>query len=146
MPSSRSQRLADSTSFMLIGLGRLLQRRFEQELAEEGITLRHLGALGHLRGQSGLSVSDLAKRAGVTAQSMHATIGQLVERGAIDAGKTRQGRASKLEVTREGERLLRFAARVARRLDGDLQKSGTDLTPLRQLAIRSFAELRFKPK
>ncbi|MDQ2707033.1 MAG: MarR family transcriptional regulator [Actinomycetota bacterium] len=38
--------------------------------------------LGHLAGEPGLSYSELGRRAGVTAQSMQATLRQLEERGA----------------------------------------------------------------
>ena len=55
--------VGDSTTMLLIGLGRLAQRRFEDLLAEENMSLRHVGAIDHLSRSSDLSVSDLARRA-----------------------------------------------------------------------------------
>ncbi|HSJ43733.1 MAG TPA: MarR family winged helix-turn-helix transcriptional regulator [Euzebyales bacterium] len=104
-------RLTETTSFTVIGLGRLLQRRLEEVMAEEGVTLRHLGALGHLRTGQGVSVTDLARRAGVAVQSMHATIDMLVARSAIDpGGETRRGRPARRSLTDEGHHLLAVAS------------------------------------
>lgn len=118
MNGSRAPRLADSTAFAIIGFGRLLRRRLEAALSDEDVTLRHLGALGHLRSGEGVSISELARRAGVTVQSMHATIDTLVARGAIDTGGAAgRGRAANLSVTAEGQRLLAVAGAAAADLD-----------------------------
>lgn len=90
-----------------MGLGRRVRDDVEAALRSDGLTLRHLSALGHLSRQPGLSYSELARRAGVTAQSMQATLGQLEQRGAVDkrtpAGR---GRTAKLHLTSTGEQLL----------------------------------------
>lgn len=107
--------LALTTTMMLIAAGRLAQRRFEAALAEQKLTLRHIGALGHLAHSPDLSYSDLARRARVTPQSMHATIGQLVELGAVTAEP--RGRASYPRLTARGRELLVFAADAAAACD-----------------------------
>jgi hypothetical protein len=66
--------MASSVVLMLVGAGRFLQRRVDDELAALGLTLRHLSALGHLSHRPDLSYSDLARRARITTQSMHATV------------------------------------------------------------------------
>lgn len=113
-----------SPAFLLIGLGRIVRDEVEAELRPHGLTLRHLSALGHLSRQQGLSYSELGRRAGVTAQSMQATLRQLEHVGAVErrtlAGR---GRTAELHVTAAGAELLRrgldlMRAADARVLDG----------------------------
>ena len=47
--------MASSVVLMLVGAGRFLQRRVDDELAALGLTLRHLSALGHLSHRPDLS-------------------------------------------------------------------------------------------
>ncbi len=63
-PGART--VTESTTMLLIAAGRLAQRRFEAALAEQNLTLRHIGAIGHLARNPELSYSDLARRARVT--------------------------------------------------------------------------------
>ena len=107
--------LALSTTMMLIAAGRLAQRRFEAKLADRKLTLRHIGALAHLAHSPDLSYSDLARRARITPQSMHATIGQLAELGAVTIEA--KGRASYPRLTARGRELLAFAADAAAACD-----------------------------
>lgn len=128
-------RLADSTTMLLVLAGRLAQHRLEAELAGQRLTIRHLGALGHLARDPGLSYSDLARRARVTAQSMHATIAQLIELDAIEPiAEPAQGRRAELRVTPRGHALLRHAAEIAKAVDDDL------LAPLDQAQRRQLQQ------
>ena len=68
--------------------------------------MRHFSALGHLAHQPGLSYSELARRDGITTQSMQSTLLQLQEMGAV-------------------ERLYRSGARPDRRPAG--HRSGQEL-------------------
>jgi DNA-binding MarR family transcriptional regulator len=118
--------LPASTSFLLVAAGRIAQGRLEEALAAHGLTLRHLGALGHLSSQPDLSYSDLARRAGVTPQSMHATVRQMEEVGAVARQHEGQGHRARLEVTARGRELLASAATVAHELDAELLASVPD--------------------
>lgn len=109
-----------SLSFTLVGAGRLAQRRVDAGLAAHGLTMRHVGALGHLSRSPDLSYSDLARRAGVTVPSMHATVRRLVDLGAIRPTSPGPGLPSRLEVTDEGRDLLTAAAQVADDVDAQL--------------------------
>ncbi|MBZ4318627.1 MarR family winged helix-turn-helix transcriptional regulator [Streptomyces huiliensis] len=107
---------------MLIGLGRFVQDAAHHVLsARDGYSLRMMGALGHLAREPGLSYSELARRAGVTAQSMQATVGRLEQAGAV-ARTTPAGRGRKavLQVTEEGRRMLDDMRRVLVGLEGPL--------------------------
>lgn len=109
-----------SLTFLLLGAGREAQRRVDEALEPTGLTVRHLGALGHLSRQPDLSYSDLARRAGVTVQSMHATVRQLEERGTVRRAHEGQGRRAGLEVTPRGRQLLAQAMEAFARLDEEL--------------------------
>ncbi|MGL5850830.1 MAG: MarR family winged helix-turn-helix transcriptional regulator, partial [Phycicoccus sp.] len=95
--------------------------RVAAALDELGLTVRGFGALGHLAGDPGISFTELARRAGVTVQSMHATVAQLVEAGAVcSATGGGRGRSAVLEVTSAGRELLAHARAVAERVDEEL--------------------------
>lgn len=106
-----------STTMRLIGIGRDLQRRLEEELAELGLTLRHLGALGHLAHRPELSYSDLARRSGVTTPSMLATVRALENIGAVSRAPSGQGKAAQLEITAVGRELLDKVRAIVAQLD-----------------------------
>lgn len=119
-PGSRAPSLTRSTALLFIAAGRTVQRRVETALAEHGLTLRHVGALGHLAANPNLSYSDLGRRAGVTAQSMHATVNRLEELGAVSRQHGGHGRPARLEVTAHGRALLARAGEIAAALDDEL--------------------------
>ena len=125
--------LVTSTSFLLIAAGRTAQRRLDEALAERGLALRHVGALGHLARQPDLSYSDLARRAGITPQSMRATVRQLEELGAVRRTLPGHGHAARLEVTPHGRDLLAWAGEQARELDDELVG---DVAPDQREAVR----------
>jgi DNA-binding MarR family transcriptional regulator len=122
-----------STSFLLIAAGRTAQRRLDGALGERGLALRHVGALGHLARQPELSYSDLARRAGITPQSMRATVRQLEQLGAVRRTLPGHGHAARLEVTSHGHDLLVWAGEQARGLDDELL---ADVAPDQRDALR----------
>jgi DNA-binding MarR family transcriptional regulator len=103
-----SERLpGPSPAFLLMGLGAAVRTEVEDGLRAVGMTLPHLAALGHLAGEPGLSYSELARRAGVAAQSMQATLQQLERLGAVvRTTAPGRGRTARLEVTEHGRELL----------------------------------------
>ncbi|WP_020671684.1 MarR family winged helix-turn-helix transcriptional regulator [Amycolatopsis nigrescens] len=134
--------LAASAGFLLVVAGRAAQRRLESGLAEHGLTLRHLGALGHLSRNPELSYSDLARRSGVTAQSMHATVRALEELGAVRRRHEGHGHPARLEVTGKGRDLLGAAGRLAEKLDEDLLAG---LTPEQRAEFRRLLQALVPP-
>jgi DNA-binding MarR family transcriptional regulator len=123
--------LVTSTTMALVGAGRVAQRRLEEALRGHGLTLRHLGALGHLARNPELSYSDLARRVAVTVQSMHSTIATLVELGAIEVDTAERGRPARLRLTGRGHELLRTAGVIAHELDASLPLRDLDPAALR---------------
>lgn len=105
---------------LLIAAGRHCQARLEAELGAEGLSLRHLGVLGHLSAQPDLSYSELGRRARVSAQAAHSTVRSLLERGAVVAADVGRGEPAQLQVTDQGRALLAMAAAAAQALDVEL--------------------------
>jgi DNA-binding MarR family transcriptional regulator len=112
--------LVTSGSFLLVAAGRTAQRRLDDTLAERGLALRHIGALGHLARRPDLSYSDLARRAGITPQSMRATVRQLEALGAVRRSLPGHGHPARLEVTPDGHDLLAWAGDRAHAIDAEL--------------------------
>ena len=110
-----------SAAFLLSGLGRIVREDIESELRELGLSLRHISALGHLSRTPGLSYSELGRRAGVTAQSMQATLRQLESQGAVErltlAGR---GRTAELHLTAAGHSLLARGREAVQTVDTSL--------------------------
>ena len=111
---------SDSPVMLTVLAGRAWETRLNTALRVHGLSLRHLGALGHLAGSPGLSYTDLARRARVTVQSMHATVAALTELGAVREPGGGRGRAALLEVTDRGRELLATAREVVAAMDAEL--------------------------
>lgn len=110
-----------SLAMLLVLVGRRLRNRLEEDLSEHGLSLRYVSALGHLAHEPGLSYSQLARRAGVSAQSMQATLSRLEELGAVARDTpSGRGRAAALQVTGQGAALIERGRRVIAALDGEL--------------------------
>lgn len=110
-----------SPAFFLMALGRRVRSDVEETLRGSGLTLRHVSALGHLAHQPGLSYSELARRAGVSAQSMQATLGQLEQRRAVEKRTPGgRGRTAQLHLTTTGEALLVQGRDAISSADGQL--------------------------
>lgn len=91
----------------MIAVGRVAREEVERRLRDRGTTLRHLSALGHLSATPGSSYSELARRAGITVQSMQSTVRQLEDQGAIERTTTPgRGHTAGLRVTAAGQHLL----------------------------------------
>ena len=113
-----------SPAVLLVALGRQVEARLDEALAPAGLSLRLLGALGHLARQPGLSYTELAARARVTPQSMHATVRSLIEAGAVSPAGTGRGRRALLEVTPRGHRLLAAGQEAVAAVEAELRGLG----------------------
>ncbi|MFD9701792.1 MarR family winged helix-turn-helix transcriptional regulator [Lentzea sp. NPDC059081] len=135
-----------SAAFLVMALGRRVKERVENGLGEHGITLRHLSALGHLHHTPGISYSELARRAGVTPQSIQDTVRHLEKLGAVvRVTEPGRGRTATLRVTDEGHRLRLAGQAVFDDADAAINgvlPPGADrlLTPALLAALRQFSE------
>jgi DNA-binding MarR family transcriptional regulator len=119
-----------SPALLLMMLGRQLRDRADAELRRQGLSMRHFSALGHLAHQPGLSYSELARRDGITAQSMQSTLLQLQEMGAVERRTAPgRGRTADLQVTESGHELLNRCRLVLNEVDQRLRDAvGADET------------------
>ncbi|TSB31859.1 MarR family winged helix-turn-helix transcriptional regulator [Streptomyces benahoarensis] len=116
---SKAPEGAPSTVILVIAAGRRLQAQMEDRLVGIGLSVRLFSALGHLSRDADLSYSDLARRAGVTSQSMRATVLLLEEMGAVERNLQGQGHRARLELTDEGRALLARARGLVSELDAE---------------------------
>lgn len=127
-----------------MNLGRRLRAEAERGLAAHGLSFRHLSALGHLGRQPGLSYSELARRAAVTAQSMQATLRHLESLGAVERRtEPGRGRRAQLHLTEVGVRLRDAGQGVITEADERLLDgfSGGDRELLGTLLLRAFVAM-----
>lgn len=98
-------------AFLTMAVGRRVRAKVDAALDQHGLTYRHLSALGHLAGNPDLSYAELARRGGVTTQSMQATLAQLQQRGAVEQrNPAKRGLRAQLRLTPTGTDLLRLGA------------------------------------
>lgn len=134
-----------SPALLLMMLGRQLREQAESELREQGLSMRHFSALGHLAHQPGLSYSELARRDGITAQSMQSTLRQLQDLGAVELlTEPGRGRTADLQVTGSGQALLEKGRAVLQAADRRLLDAlGNESTAkLASLALEALVGLK----
>jgi DNA-binding MarR family transcriptional regulator len=127
---------------LLILAGDTLAKRANDRLRPHGLSLRHLGALGHLDRDPQISYTELARRARVTVQSMHKTVAALVELDAVRRPPGGRGRTAALEVTARGHELLALGTGVIAGLDAELATALPAPADGDRLAADLFAILR----
>lgn len=116
----------------VLTLARRMRADLDERLATLDITLRGFATLGHLSRQPGLSYSELARRAGITVQSMHALVRTLEGNGLVSAAASTPGAAASLVLTDAGRDVLRRARRAVTR---------TETSTFRALPAEDRAEL-----
>ncbi|MFI5707603.1 MarR family winged helix-turn-helix transcriptional regulator [Kribbella sp. NPDC051620] len=134
-----------SPALLLMMLGRQLRDQAESDLRDHGLSMRHFSALGHLAHQPGLSYSELARRDGITAQSMQATLRQLQDLGAVELlTEPGRGRTADLQVTDAGQALLEKGRTVLRAADRRLMDAigNESAEQLAQLVLQALVGLK----
>jgi DNA-binding MarR family transcriptional regulator len=128
-------------AFLVINLGRTLRDEVDEALHPLGLSMRHLSALGHLSRQPGLSYSELARRAGITPQSMQATLLQLERLQAVERRTSAgRGRTAQLHVTAAGSALLGQGQHAVRAAEARLL---ADVPPEHQAAFTAALTAAF---
>jgi DNA-binding MarR family transcriptional regulator len=116
-----------------------------RRLAEAGvepITPAHAAVLAHLDARTALSIAELARRAGVSRQTMHRAVTQLVNEGLL-ASTPAPGfpRSSLIELTIAGSQRRDIASGILRDLEEDLaeQLGDTEFAHLRESLKRAWS-------
>jgi len=132
-----------SPSLLLMMLGNRLREQTEAGLRDQGLSMRHFSALGHLAHQPGLSYSELARRDGITTQSMQSTLRQLQEIGAVELlTEPGRGRTADLQVTETGQALLERGRAVLRAVDQRLLDAIGNEKLVTDLALQALVGLK----
>ena len=118
----------------MLTVSRVWESAFTDALKPLGLTTRKYGLLGHVRGNPGISFSELARRSRITVQSAHAAVASFVEAGLVDDATAQAGAASTLQVTAKGAALLDRAAEVVTTLDAQFAAELPELT----VALRAY--------
>ncbi|WP_043618927.1 MarR family winged helix-turn-helix transcriptional regulator [Nonomuraea candida] len=106
-----------SASILVLTLARRVETELNAALAALDLTVSRLGLLGHIAAVPGASFSDLARMSGITVQSVHAAVKALAGAGLVRDNTARAGAASAIEVTPDGDRLLRRAREAVAGVD-----------------------------
>ncbi|MFV8175728.1 MarR family winged helix-turn-helix transcriptional regulator [Mycolicibacterium peregrinum] len=118
----------------LLTVSRVWESAFTDALKPLGLTTRKYGLLGHVRGNAGISFSELARRSRITVQSAHAAVASFVEAGLVNDATAHAGAASTLQITAKGAALLDRAAEVVTTLDAQFAAEHPELTE----ALRAY--------
>lgn len=118
----------------MLTVSRVWESAFTDALKPLGLTTRKYGLLGHVRGNPGISFSELARRSRITVQSAHAAVASFVEAGLVDDATAHAGAASTLQVTAKGAALLDRAAEVVTTLDAQFAAEHPELAE----ALRAY--------
>jgi len=108
-----------SPTVTLLAVGRAWEAALTEALTPLGLTVRKYGLLGHIRGNPGISFSELARRSRITVQSAHTAVAALSEAELVEDGTAHAGSASTLRVSSKGTALLARAAKAIARLDDE---------------------------
>jgi DNA-binding MarR family transcriptional regulator len=109
-----------SPTIALLTVARAAEVAVASALEPHGLTLRKYGILGHIAHTPGLSLSELARRSGITVQSVHTLINALVDAGFVKSVVPSSGHAAQLSVTPAGADLLGRLNQELAALDAEL--------------------------
>ncbi len=110
-----------SPTMTLVLEARNLERRLEKNLQEVGLNLRKFGIMGHLSSNPGLSFTDIADRAGITVQSVHTIVSDLMKSGWVTTdGMPGRGRAATLRLSDAGVECMDAARQTVGRIDEEV--------------------------
>ncbi|MBO4257457.1 MarR family winged helix-turn-helix transcriptional regulator [Streptomyces griseorubiginosus] len=117
-----------TTGYLAWQFSQIVAGRLERALRAEELTLAQHNALQQAARTPGVSAAEIARRSGITAQSMGAAVSQLVERGLLRREPHPTSRRSMcLYATDEGLSAAARAASIAARIEADTTSPlGTD--------------------
>jgi DNA-binding MarR family transcriptional regulator len=109
-----------SPTIALLTLTRMVELPVARMLEQHGLTLRKYGVLGHISRSPGLSMSEIARRSGITVQSVHTLIRSLADAGLVRSEVESSGLSASVVSTPAGGALLREIAAEVAALDATL--------------------------
>lgn len=122
-----ADRLERSPIHQLHRAGQCAGDIFLSEMAEGGLTPRQFAVLLTVSQNEGLSQTNLVERTGIDRSTLADIIRRMIKKGLIQRRRTKEdARAYAVRLTEEGNRVLRAADPIARRVD---EKVLSVLTP-----------------
>jgi DNA-binding MarR family transcriptional regulator len=110
--------LENVIGYQVVRVGEAAERAFTRLMASLGLQVRQFGILVHVAQEDGLPQAALARRLGVTAQSVGPHVEVLVERGLLQRDRPAgRGHPAAVHLTDAGRALLREAAGRAREME-----------------------------
>ncbi|WP_330293041.1 MarR family winged helix-turn-helix transcriptional regulator [Streptomyces sp. NBC_00576] len=133
-----------TTGYLAWQFSQIIAGRLERALRTENLTLAQHNALQQVLWTPGVSAAEIARRSGITAQSMGAAVSQLIERGLLRREPHPTSRRSmRLYATAEGDSTAARAANIARRIEGETTSplAPDDKETIHRLLYRLVEEL-----
>ncbi|WP_328847418.1 MarR family winged helix-turn-helix transcriptional regulator [Streptomyces sp. NBC_00258] len=133
-----------TTGYLAWQFSQIIAGRLERALRAEDLTLAQHNALQQVIWTPGVSAAEIARRSGITAQSMGAAVSGLVERGLLRREPHPTSRRSMcLFATAEGNETAARAASIARRIESETTSplSPDDKDAIHRLLHRLVEEL-----
>ncbi|MGW7724292.1 MarR family winged helix-turn-helix transcriptional regulator [Streptomyces canus] len=133
-----------TTGYLAWQFSQIIAGRLERALRAEDLTLAQHNALQQVLWTPGVSTAEIARRSGITAQSMGAAVSQLVERGLLRREPHPTSRRSmRLFATAEGSATTARATSIARRIERETTAplSPEDKDAIHRLLYRLVEEL-----
>lgn len=133
-----------TTGYLAWQFSQIIAGRLERALRAEDLTLAQHNALQQVLWTPGVSAAEIARRSGITAQSMGAAVSGLAERGLLRREPHPTSRRSMcLFATAEGHATAARAASIARRIESETTSplSSDDKDAIHRLLHRLVEEL-----
>ncbi|WP_406163515.1 MarR family transcriptional regulator [Streptomyces sp. NBC_00882] len=133
-----------TTGYLAWQFSQIIAGRLERALRAEDLTLAQHNALQQVLWTPGVSAAEIARRSGITAQSMGAAVSQLVERGLLRREPHPTSRRSmRLFATAEGSATTARGTSIARRIERETTAplSPEDKDAIHRLLYRLVEEL-----
>ncbi|MFI6436184.1 MarR family winged helix-turn-helix transcriptional regulator [Streptomyces sp. NPDC050759] len=133
-----------TTGYLAWQFSQIIAGRLERALRAEDLTLAQHNALQQVLWTPGVSAAEIARRSGITAQSMGAAVSQLVERGLLRREPHPTSRRSmRLFATTDGGEAAARATTIARRIERETTSplSPDDKDAIHRLLHRLVEEL-----
>ncbi len=113
-----TDRLERSPIHLLHRAGQCAGEIFQGEMSDAGLTPRQFAVLLTVANNEGLSQTNLVERTGVDRSTLADIIRRMIKKGLVQRRRTKEdARAYAVRLTDEGNRVLRAADPVARKVD-----------------------------
>ena len=113
-----SERLERSPIHLLHRAGQCAGDIFQNELSEGGLTPRQFAVLLTVSQNEGLSQTNLVERTGIDRSTLADIIRRMIKKGLLQRRRTKEdARAYAVRLTDEGNRVLKMADPLARKVD-----------------------------